>query len=213
MPPRLVASVLAHVCSLSAVPGSAAGRAAAAAVHSTSARDLADLLWVLSELPDNELPWESRTVATAAAVRSVGPSSPPSEAPAVPRSGGGGFTVDPELVRALGDEIRYQLTEFDADFDAADLGRLISGMAGLWLGPAVAGDEEYRRILMKAVYGKTRSIVDKAAVDFALSRLLLDDPEARSMHYDSRWTHEELRWLPRRERDKRRILKEGWYRT
>lgn len=28
-----------------------------------------------------------------------------------------------------------------------------------------------------------------------------------------RWTHEELRWLPRRERDKRRIIKEGWYRT
>jgi hypothetical protein len=28
-----------------------------------------------------------------------------------------------------------------------------------------------------------------------------------------RWTHEELRWLPRRERDKRRIMSEGWYRT
>ncbi len=28
-----------------------------------------------------------------------------------------------------------------------------------------------------------------------------------------RWTHEELHWLPRRERDKRRIIKEGWYRT
>ncbi len=66
---------------------------------------------------------------------------------------------------------------------------------------------------MKVVYGKTRSIGDKAAVDFALSRLMSDDPEARSMHYDSRWTHEELHWLPRRERDKRRILKEGWYRT
>lgn len=68
-------------------------------------------------------------------------------------------------------------------------------------------------ILMKAVYGKTRSIADKSAVDFALSRLMSDDPEARSMHYDSRWTHEELHWLPRRERDKRRILSEGWYRT
>jgi hypothetical protein len=38
---------------------------------------------------------------------------------------------------------------------------------------------------MKAVYGKTRSLVDKAAVDFALSRLM-DDEEARSMHYDTR---------------------------
>jgi hypothetical protein len=28
-----------------------------------------------------------------------------------------------------------------------------------------------------------------------------------------RWTHEELSWLPRRERDKRRILKDGWFRT
>ncbi len=64
---------------------------------------------------------------------------------------------------------------------------------------------------MKAVYGKTRSVVDKAAVDFALSRL--DEDSDKSMHYDPRWTHEELRWLPRRERDKRRILSEGWYRT
>jgi hypothetical protein len=28
-----------------------------------------------------------------------------------------------------------------------------------------------------------------------------------------RWTHEELSWLPRRERDKRRILKDGWFRS
>lgn len=55
------------------------------------------------------------------------------------------------------------------------------------------------------------SIDEKGAVDFALAKL--DAKGKRSMHYDPRWTHEELKWLPRRERDKRRILKEGWYRT
>jgi hypothetical protein len=31
--------------------------------------------------------------------------------------------------------------------------------------------------------------------------------------FDPRWTHEELHWLPRNERDKRRIIKEGYFRT
>ena len=49
-------------------------------------------------------------------------------------------------------------------------------------------------------------------MDFALARLEGVGHD-RSMHFDPRWTHEELNWLPRRERDKRRILKEGWQRT
>ncbi|GIL69629.1 hypothetical protein Vretimale_10285 [Volvox reticuliferus] len=263
--PRLVALVLAKVCSL---PNAVANTdRTSTSLQSATARDLVDLLWVLSELQQEELPWEARTTAMAAtapeeadiemAVAADAPyalqrailacvrnqdflapdlckvvcalgslcaapttgdpqgSSTQRQPTAAAGTGGygKGFVVDRDLVQALNEEIRYQLTEFNADFEAADLGRLISGMAGLRLGAAVLADEEYRRILMKAVYGKTQSITDKASVDFALSRLLVDDPEARSMHYDSRWTHEELRWLPRRERDKRRILKEGWYRT
>ncbi|GLI62620.1 hypothetical protein VaNZ11_005284 [Volvox africanus] len=264
-PPCLAALLLAHVCSLP--NASATSERTLTLLQSARARELADLLWALSELQREELPWEERTAATAAlpppdeavAVAADAPSAlqravlscvrnqnflapdlckvvcalgslgaPPATGAlqesstqrqpiATAGTGGGGrvrgFVVDRDLVQALNEEIRYQLTEFHADFEAADLGRLISGMAGLRLGAAVVADEEYRRILMKAVYGKTRSISDKASVDFALSRLLVDDPEARSMHYDSRWTHEELRWLPRRERDKRRILKDGWYRT
>jgi hypothetical protein len=71
--------------------------------------------------------------------------------------------------------------------------------------------ERFMTALMKAVYASTRTIEEKAAVDFALAMLAVDD--RRSMHFDTRWTHEELKWLPRRERDKRRILKDGWYRT
>ncbi|GLC46109.1 hypothetical protein PLESTB_001031500 [Pleodorina starrii] len=266
-PARVATSVLSYVCSISAGAATAAasaGPAAAAAaapalVQSAPARDLADLLWALSELQEYDLPWDERSAAAPppleAAVAAEAPAAlqravlarvrgqdflapdlcrvvcalgslaaaaappsaggvPPPPAAATAASGRGGFSPDPEVVAALNEEIRYQLTEFDADFEAADLGRLISGMAGLRLGSAVGADEEYRRVLMKAVYGKTRSLGDKAAVDFALSRLMgTDEPEARSMHFDTRWTHEELRWLPRRERDKRRILKEGWYRT
>ncbi|KAG2489734.1 hypothetical protein HYH03_011841 [Edaphochlamys debaryana] len=261
--PPLACSLLASVCGGSGSGGSA--------VETASARDLAALLWAVSEL-DETLPWDQRpgqagaevagaeasTSAAAAAApaalqrallarvraqdflapdlcravcavgnlavasRSDAPpppaapsgpasSSSPSAAPASPSAAG--FQPDADLVKALDEEIRFQLVEFGSDFEAPDVGRLISGMAGLRLGGHVARDDEYRRVLMKVVYGKTRSLVDKAAVDFALSRLLDDDPEARSMHYDTRWTHEELHWLPRRERDKRRIIKEGWYRT
>lgn len=62
----------------------------------------------------------------------------------------------------------------------------------------------------QAVYSKTNTIEEKAAVDFALAKL---EAGARTMVFDPRWTHEELRWLPRSERDKRRIIKEGWVRT
>jgi hypothetical protein len=37
----------------------------------------------------------------------------------------GGFRLDPQLLKALNEEARYQLTEFDSDFSAADLALLI----------------------------------------------------------------------------------------
>ena len=43
------------------------------------------------------------------------------------------------------------------------------------------------------MYSNTGSIEEKAAVDFALARLEGVGRE-RSMHFDPRWTHEELNW-------------------
>lgn len=92
------------------------------------------------------------------ALGSLASSSSSSNAPSTSGTGSGGaaaaaaavagqrgFVVSRELVTALNEEVRYQLTEFAPDFSAGDLGRLIAGMAGLRLGAAVAGDEEYRR--------------------------------------------------------------------
>jgi hypothetical protein len=104
-------------------------------------------------------------------------------------------------------EVQYQVTEFPADLGAFDLARLASGLADLGISPSTALQDR----LMKAVYMRTRTIEEKGAVDFALAKL--DAKGKKSMHYDPRWTHEELKWLPRRERDKRRLIKEGWYRT
>jgi hypothetical protein len=104
-------------------------------------------------------------------------------------------------------EVQYQVTEFPADLSAFDLARLASGLADLGITPSTGLQDR----LMKAVYMRTRTIEEKGAVDFALAKL--DAKGKKSMHYDPRWTHEELKWLPRRERDKRRLIKEGWYRT
>lgn len=104
-------------------------------------------------------------------------------------------------------EVQYQVTEFPADLGAFDLARMASGLADLGISPSTQLQDK----LMKAVYMRTRTIEEKGAVDFALAKL--DAKGKKSMHYDPRWTHEELKWLPRRERDKRRILKDGWYRT
>ncbi len=57
--------------------------------------------------------------------------------------------LDKQLLRALSSEVRYQLVEFEGDFEAGDLARLISGLAGMRLGAEIAADEEYRR----CVYG------------------------------------------------------------
>ena len=64
---------------------------------------------------------------------------------------------------------------------------------------------------MQAVYSRIHTIGEKAAVDFALTRL--DEGGDRSLFYDPRWTYEEMGWLPRSERDKRRIIKETWQRS
>jgi hypothetical protein len=104
-------------------------------------------------------------------------------------------------------EVQYQITEFPADLGAFDLARIASGLADLGISPTSALQDR----LMKAVYMRTRTIEEKGAVDFALAKL--DAKGKKSMHYDPRWTHEELKWLPRRERDKRRMIKEGWVRT
>jgi hypothetical protein len=108
---------------------------------------------------------------------------------------------------AVAEEAEYQVTEFVGDLGAFDLARLASGLADLGVTPS----SRLQETLLKAVYMRTRTIEEKGAVDFALAKL--DAKGKRSMHYDPRWTHEELKWLPRRERDKRRILSEGWYRT
>lgn len=115
--------------------------------------------------------------------------------------------VPSELSSALLAECEYQLVSFPGDFTAFDLARLTTGLAGLPQAPS----DKLRSALTKAVYVSTRTMEEKGAVDFALARL--DANSAKSMHFDPRWTHEELKWLPRRERDKRRILKDGWFRT
>ncbi|KAF8072754.1 hypothetical protein HT031_000414 [Scenedesmus sp. PABB004] len=129
-------------------------------------------------------------------------------------AGGGGDAAPPALalppgwLDAVAGEAEYQVVEFPGDLGAFDLARLASGLADLGLAAPSARLSEG---LLKAVYARTRSIEEKGAVDFALAKL--DAGGKRSMHFDPRWTHEELHWLPRRERDKRRIIKEGWYRT
>jgi hypothetical protein len=94
--------------------------------------------------------------------------------------------------------------------------------------------EQFSRTLMAAVYARTSTIAERGAVDFALAKLNTAQEFAaavaaaaagadggarfarRSLHFDPRWTHEEMSacgWLPRHDRDKRRIIKENWRRT
>jgi hypothetical protein len=118
-----------------------------------------------------------------------------------------GLTLPAGWQAAVAEEAEYQVSEFVGDLGAFDLARLATGLADLGVTPS----SRLQETLLKAVYMRTRTIEEKGAVDFALAKL--DAKGKRSMHYDPRWTHEELKWLPRRERDKRRILSEGWYRT
>ncbi|PNH00505.1 hypothetical protein TSOC_013668, partial [Tetrabaena socialis] len=183
----LVAAVMSHVCGADGGGPGAGG----SVLESASARELADLLWAVSELQE-DLPWEEReagespggagplagpggaaaSAASAApaalqravlarireqdflapdlcrAVCALGVLAPVAAtsgaAAALAGSAGSGFQLGSELLGALNEEVRYQLTEFDADFEAADLGRLILGMGRLRLGAAVLADGEYR---------------------------------------------------------------------
>eukprot|EP00775_Hariotina_reticulata_P003650 gene3650-3911_t len=128
-------------------------------------------------------------------------------APAAATPAAAGLTLPDGWSAAVAGEVEYQVVEFLGDLGAFDVARLASGLADLGISPA----PRLQEALLKGAYMRTRSMEEKGAVDFALAKL--DAKGKKSMHYDPRWTHEELKWLPRRERDKRRILKEGWYRT
>jgi len=201
--PRAVAQLLWGVSELVGGPSSAAAAAAAAATAqgaqpaaTSSTEPYVDELWV----------------ATAAKAVLAGILDAAFFAPdlctALCALGSLGYTAAPDWAAAVAKEAEYQVTEFMADFTPQDLARLASGLADLRLQPALGPN--FQPALMKAVYSKLRTIEDKGAVDFALAKL---ETGERSMHYDPRWTHEELRWLPRRERDKRRIIEQGFVRS
>lgn len=221
--------------SLSNLPGqgSEAG-AATAQILGAAARRLPDFF-----APDlARLVCAAGTLAAAPAA-AAGPAEGPganADAEPEPEAGPGprSLGIDAAWVAKVMDECEYQVVEFPADFGAFDLARMALGLAQLsGLGTSGSGSSgagpasgagaagsgaawpepsgRLRDALLKAVYARTRTIEEKAAVDYALARL--DAKGKRSMHFDPRWTHEELNWLPRRERDKRRILKDGWYRT
>ncbi|KAF6260926.1 hypothetical protein COO60DRAFT_1504005 [Scenedesmus sp. NREL 46B-D3] len=144
------------------------------------------------------------SAATKPAEAAAPPPPPPAAAAAAAQTG---LTLPDGWQAAVGEEAEYQVGEFVGDLGAFDLARLATGLADLGVTPS----SRLQETLLKAVYMRTRTIEEKGAVDFALAKL--DAKGKRSMHYDPRWTHEELKWLPRRERDKRRMMSEGWYRT
>ncbi|GBF88250.1 hypothetical protein Rsub_00962 [Raphidocelis subcapitata] len=209
--------------------------AAGAAGLDTAAAARELLAAAARQLPDFFGPDLAKAVcagATLAAAAAAAAAAPGGGAPAAAAAAPGGApaaaaappppAVDAAWAAAVLAECEYQLVEFSADFGAFDLARLALGLSllsDLGADPrSVQGPggwpeagQRLRDALLKAVYARTRTIEEKAAVDYALARL--DAKGKRSMHYDPRWTHEELSWLPRRERDKRRILKDGWYRS
>jgi len=99
---------------------------------------------------------------------------------------------------------------------------------------ALSFPEQFSRTLMAAVYARTSTIAERGAVDFALAKLSTAQEFAaaaaaaggpgadggagfarRSLHFDPRWTHEEMSacgWLPRHDRDKKRIIQRDWRR-
>lgn len=176
-------------------------------VSQLSTRQLADVLWSLSNLPHCPVS-ESFTADILAAVHSKRQDFyAPDLCSLLCAAGALGLKPPHEWLSDMTAECEYQLCEFPADFGAFDLAKLASGLADL----DVAISDKMRTALMKSVYTTVRTMEEKGAVDFALAKLDLGGK--KSVHFDPRWTHEELNWLPRRERDKRRILKEGWYRT
>eukprot|EP00798_Chlamydomonas_sp_ICE-L_P004153 gene4153-14251_t len=121
----------------------------------------------------------------------------------------GGYEVPETLVNALRDEAYYQLNEFMSDFSGKDIARILIGLADLGVQASGETANDMHYVVMKAVYSQLKTIEDKAAVDFALGKL---DTGKSSLFYDTRWTYEEMGWLPRCERDKRRIINENFER-
>lgn len=102
-------------------------------------------------------------------------------------------------------EAEYQLKEYTNDFTAFDVARLITGCGQLGIVSDLLMEG-----LEKAIYLKVKTIEERAAVDYALTQI---DSGVRSIKFDTKWDFEGLHWLPRHERDKRRIIKDNWYRT
>lgn len=167
--------------------------------------EIASIIWSLAEL--DCVPSDAWLTAMLAAARQL-----LSEflAPDLSRLVCAVATLDasppPGWTRDAVEEATFQLREFGADFSAMDVARLASGMAKLLQEP----DEEFREAALAVATAKTRTMEERSAVDFALGQLRVG---TRTLATDPRWTHEELNWLPRRERDKRRIMKDNWERT
>jgi len=169
---------------------------------------LAALVWAVSELGCTPAqPWLHTVAAKVQQGIESGSFLAPDFCQLVAALGSMGYKPDAQWTAALMKEVQLQLAEFLSDFNATDVARMASGVADMGLAPIMFATEDLNRLFMKAAYSKTKTIEDKAAVDFALAKLSADE---RSMHYDPRWTHEELSWLPRNERDKRRLIKENW---
>lgn len=168
---------------------------------------LAELLWGACEMRLNPSP-QWLAAAEQAVARSVEDGSflGPQLSTCLCALGELGSQPQKPWLEAVTKEAEFQLAEFTSDFTPADIARLAIGFSYLKAEISTAGSSP----LMKAVYSKVRTIEDKGLVDWALSKL---DSEEKSMVFDPRWNHEELRMLPNREKDKCRILSEGWYRT
>jgi len=152
----------------------------------------------------------AKMVCAAGTLAASGDGAPPGS-PAAPGSAAAGAAalgLDAAWATSVLEECEYQLVEFSADFEAFDLARMALGLSLVSdLGAAGSGggggsgtpwpepSSRLRDALLKTVYARTRTIEEKAAVDYSLARL--DAKGKRSMHYDPRWTHEELNWLPR----------------
>lgn len=103
-------------------------------------------------------------------------------------------------------EVEYHLKEYVNDFSAYDIARYLTGLGDL----GVSGNDGFQELVQKAIYLKVKTIQERAAVDYALTRF---DSGLKTSVYNTKWTFEEIHWLPRHERDKKRIVKENWEKT
>ncbi|KAJ9531420.1 hypothetical protein QJQ45_006874 [Haematococcus lacustris] len=163
-------------------PGNAAKEVPEAIQRLRPSELLAQLLWSASELgcePDQA--WLQAAGQKLVEHADSGALFAAEFCLAIGALGAMGLQPSPKMQDAIMAEALVQLTDFSSDFQAADLTRLISGLADLKLGGQISSDLRFK--LMRAVYGKVNSIEDKAGVDFALAKL---DSRESSMHYDTR---------------------------